>query len=74
MVVKSIDLEKCDGCGICAEDCPVDVYKMNPKTGKAYIANPQNCWECQLRNRLCPVGAIEVTEELTQKQYLPYKT
>ena len=73
MVVKAIDLDKCDGCGICAEDCPMDVYRMNPKTGKAYIANPLNCTECQIRTKICPVGAIQTTPEITQKQYLPYK-
>lgn len=73
MVVKAIDLAKCNGCAICAEDCPVDVYRMNPKTGKAYIANPQNCVECHIRTRICPTGAIITTPEITQKQYLPYR-
>ena len=73
MAVKALDVNICDGCGICAEDCPMDVFKMNSKTGKAYIANPEDCWECRLANRICPIGAIEITPELTQKHYLPYK-
>lgn len=62
-MIKPIDQEKCIGCGLCVECCPMDVIRMDPDTGKArvyYIAECQCCVNCE---DACPAGAIFVTPE-----------
>ncbi len=58
-MISSVDQEKCRGCGICVNSCPVDILRMNQK-GKAYIAYTDDCMTCYLCERVCPAGAIYV--------------
>jgi Pyruvate/2-oxoacid:ferredoxin oxidoreductase delta subunit len=54
-----IDLERCNGCGICAKDCPVAAVTIEAK--KAVINN--KCVECRTCLKVCPRKAVidEVT-------------
>ena len=36
-----IDLELCDGCGVCAAFCPAFVLELH--NGKVKVANPEAC-------------------------------
>ncbi len=72
MGVKGIDLKLCNGCGICVEDCPTEVFKMDLTTVKAYIAYPEDCGECELCPGFCPVGAIDYTLNIADKLFFPY--
>lgn len=58
-MITKIDQEKCIGCGICVEKCPLDAVRLNEKR-KAYIAYPDDCMTCFLCERMCPKGAIFV--------------
>jgi NAD-dependent dihydropyrimidine dehydrogenase PreA subunit len=54
--VLTIDLELCDGCGICVEACPAGTFEL--KGGKAVVSAGGKCdyyGNCEL---LCPTGAI----------------
>jgi Fe-S-cluster-containing hydrogenase component 2 len=50
-----VDLEKCTGCGICLEACPVEAISM--VDGKAVIV-ADDCLACEACARICPQEAI----------------
>ncbi len=61
--------ERCKGCGICIEFCPVDVLKESPRAnGKGYhlpeVARNKEeaCIHCQFCSLVCPEFAIYSTE------------
>ncbi|KMY68082.1 6-hydroxynicotinate reductase [Desulfocarbo indianensis] len=49
-----IDLERCNGCGLCEKDCPVAAVRVEAK--KAVIN--QACVECRTCLKVCPRGAV----------------
>lgn len=54
--VPIIDVEKCNGCGLCVPACPNHAVEM--QDNKAMVANPQACeyaGECEL---ICPTQTI----------------
>lgn len=57
-MIQRIDAEKCVGCGVCAEKCPLDTNRL--RGGKAVIAYPDDCMTCFICERVCPAGAIFV--------------
>jgi NAD-dependent dihydropyrimidine dehydrogenase PreA subunit len=46
MAIEQIDLELCNGCGICVSSCPADVIRMDKESKKAVIRYPQDCIIC----------------------------
>lgn len=76
-MIEAIDLELCDGCGVCIDSCPTDVLRMlergvpwtvEPRTWKAVIVYPNDCHSCRLCAIDCHVDAIRVTHALTIPQ------
>lgn len=63
MTIQSIDEDKCDGCGICVNSCPLDVIRMDEKKKKAIIRYPQECNNCDYCELDCPQHAIYVSPE-----------
>ena len=63
MTVKSLDREKCTGCGICVACCPMDVFRLDENIKKAFVAYPKDCVACWGCESFCPVGAIDVSPE-----------
>ena len=55
-----IDTERCTGCGICDSGCPIDIFRMDKETGKAYAAYPEQCWNCGACEWDCPENAIKI--------------
>ncbi len=76
MGFKTIDIELCNGCGICVQDCPTEVFQIDDTTGKAYTGYPEDCVECKLCTMwptiICPVGAIESSPNMADKVFFPY--
>lgn len=58
-------IEGCIGCGSCVAACPMDVLRLNEKTGKAEIRYSQDCQVCRLCEQYCPANAITITDERT---------
>ena len=50
-----VDAEKCTGCGVCVEGCPVEAISL--KKDKAVI-DENTCIECGLCVDECPTDAI----------------
>ena len=71
MGIQKIDEELCNGCGICVEDCPVDVLRMNEKD-KARITYPQDCAVCFQCATNCPELAVTVSSLSPREIALPY--
>jgi ferredoxin len=50
-----VDDNRCDGCGICVEECPVGVIKMQEEKAKIYMGG---CIRCALCHDICPQEAV----------------
>ena len=61
MAIERIDASKCNGCGKCADYCPVDVIRMNTETGVAEIKYQEDCVVCYNCEFDCPTDAIYVS-------------
>jgi adenylylsulfate reductase subunit B len=60
-----VDRRKCNGCkGLeepkCVRICPGDLMAIDEKTGKSYIREFSDCWDCMACVKACPRGALEV--------------
>ena len=53
-----IDDDKCNACGICDQNCPLDVLYLVEE--KLEVRYPYECWHCGACRQDCPTGAIEI--------------
>lgn len=53
---RTVDPEKCDGCGSCVAACPWQAIHLHPATGLAV-----KCITCGSCIEACPTGALAVT-------------
>ena len=75
---RFVNLEKCNGCGVCAQNCPTEVpneFDVNMGIRKAiYIPFPQavplkytideeHCIKCRLCERVCPAKAVDFNQQ-----------
>lgn len=56
MVIK-IKYEKCNSCGICIENCPINIIK---KEGNTIVIDNSRCIHCITCVAVCPTGAIYI--------------
>jgi len=55
-MAAKVDKEKCTGCGICVDVCPVEAIKI--ENDKAVISD--DCTECGACENECPNNAISL--------------
>lgn len=58
VVTLKFNEEKCNGCGMCVNVCPHQVFVI--KDGKAQVVDKDRCMECGACAKNCPFSAIEV--------------
>ncbi len=64
MFIITIDLEKCEGCGDCIENCPIQAFVLVEEDGKkhaVYNGAPDDCIGC-MSCETCEDNAVTVTE------------
>lgn len=59
-MLPEIDLEKCNGCGICAAPGHCECIEIVDK--KAVLVKPTDCYSCAVCYFLCPKDAITMVE------------
>ena len=52
-----ISKERCVGCGLCAQNCPVSVISGKP--GKTHVIDQEGCIKCGKCFEVCPYNAID---------------
>lgn len=55
-----IDEQKCNGCGICVNICPNDVYFGSKPKEIPLVSYPEECWHCNACVLDCPEDAIRL--------------
>ncbi len=53
-----INLNRCNGCGICVNSCAVDVIRLNKESKKVTAKYPEECMLCGYCELDCPEEAI----------------
>jgi formate hydrogenlyase subunit 6/NADH:ubiquinone oxidoreductase subunit I len=61
-VLPEINMQRCDRCGACIEQCPTGAVEMGPRG--PFFARPAACTYCALCDAICPQGAITCTYEI----------
>ena len=66
--VIKIDAERCKGCLLCVDICPVKILKLSEKVNKKghrYVVatEPVKCTGCSLCVTMCPDCSIEIREK-----------
>lgn len=60
--VLKVDMQKCNGDGVCASTCPAGAASIDESLQKAYI-DCDVCMECYSCMNLCPQGAIYESDD-----------
>lgn len=64
LFVPVFDRERCDGCGICAEQCSFNEIRIEIRKGKKVpAANGSACGACHRCLYMCPRRAIDIVEK-----------
>ena len=64
-----VDIEKCAGCGTCAEACPVEAISLVGGTAKV---DQERCTDCEACVEVCPNGAmLAVREPVVERAPVP---
>ncbi len=54
------DMELCNGCGMCVQVCPVNVYQLDNTRRKADLIHPRHCVNCNACVHRCPTHCLHI--------------
>ena len=60
-MISIINLDACDGCGVCVDVCPTDVLiidEVRQKPVVRYVEDCMTCYNCEIE---CPSACIDVS-------------
>jgi len=60
-----VDIEKCAGCGICAEACPVEAVSL---VGGIAEVDQEKCTDCEACVEVCPNRAVLAVREPVEER------
>ena len=60
-MINIIAIEKCDGCGVCVDNCPTEVLGIVDE--KVKVIDSELCTDCLICMEVCPYGVLEVITE-----------
>ncbi|KKM10481.1 4Fe-4S ferredoxin [Clostridiales bacterium PH28_bin88] len=63
MLPIKIDLNRCNGCGLCEKNCPGDLIFM--QDGLPVVKYPDECWFCGACRIDCPEACIQIVFPLS---------
>ena len=63
MPIEKIETERCTGCEICVDGCPMDVIRFDKEAKKALIRYKKDCIACYNCEEDCPEDAIYVSPQ-----------
>ncbi len=63
-----LDATRCNGCGLCVDFCPVDVFDLVREDGRfvPQAIRVERCWGCDTCVGQCPCGALRVVESASE--------
>jgi NAD-dependent dihydropyrimidine dehydrogenase PreA subunit len=59
-MIKVVRIEACDGCGVCANNCPVGSLRV--EAGKVVTREPEMCTDCRICVEVCPLQVLEAED------------
>jgi NAD-dependent dihydropyrimidine dehydrogenase PreA subunit len=65
MYIVTIDMDKCQACGDCVDNCPNEAIAIVEEDGKKYAmytGSTDDCIGCLSCEAVCEEGAVVVTE------------
>ncbi|MGI6596161.1 MAG: 4Fe-4S binding protein [Elusimicrobia bacterium] len=75
MFIVTVKRDRCKGCGLCMDVCPVNVFRISTqfnKLGYHYIEpegeGKNSCTGCQRCVMVCPDVAIEIVKETAKNE------
>ena len=57
-----IEIGRCTGCGICIDECSMNVFELDEEKFKINRVAEENCTDCFLCVENCPSGCLTAEE------------